>query len=124
MIARRLAPVALAIVAIVPTTALGSTASPRTVAPTSAQRAAIVKAFGDPGTAAPCLIVRLAASNHDYATVRFHSAKGCLRWAFDGKNVLKRGEHNHWSVAFEGSAYRCPLARIPRQVQRQLGVCP
>jgi len=121
---RRLVLVALALAVVVPAGALGSKAKPRTVAPTSAQRAAIIKGFGDPGTAAPCLIVALAASNHGYATVRFRSAKSCLRWAFDGKNILKRASHNHWSVAFEGSAYRCPLARIPGLVQRQLGVCP
>jgi hypothetical protein len=114
----------LAVAALAPATALGSVARLRTVAPTSAQQAAIVKAFGAPRVAAPCLNVVLAASDHNYATVRFSARKGCLRWAFNGKNVLKRGGHDHWSVAFEGSAYRCPLARIPLLVQRQLEVCP
>jgi hypothetical protein len=124
MTARRPLLVVLAIAAVVPASALGAKAKPGTVAPTSAQRAAILKAFGDPGAAAPCLIIRLAASNSNYATVRFHFTKGCLRWAFNGENILKRGKHDHWSVAFEGSAYRCPLPRIPVHVQRQLGVCP
>jgi hypothetical protein len=124
MTARRLALAVLAIAVVVPAAALGSKAKPATVAPTSAQRASVIKGFGDPGAAAPCLTVSLAVSNHNYATVRFRSTKGCLRWAFNGKNILRRGSHNHWSVVFEGSAYRCPLARIPGQVQRQLGVCP
>ncbi len=124
MTARRVVVVALAIAVVAPASALGSKARPGTVAPTTAQRAAILKAFGDPGAAAPCLIVRLAASDHNYATVRFRRTKGCQRWAFDGKNVIKRGKHGRWSIAFEGSAYGCPLPRIPLQVQRDLGVCP
>jgi hypothetical protein len=124
MTARRLVLAVLAIAVVVPATAVGSTAQPQTVAPTSAQRVAIVKAFGDPGSAAPCLIVRLAASNHNYATVLFRGRRGCTRWAFNGKNILKRGDHGRWRVAFEGSAYGCPLTRIPAPVQRQLGVCP
>jgi hypothetical protein len=125
MTTRRLVPAVLATAAILPATALGSTANSGTVAPTSAQRAAIVNAFGDPGAAVPCLTVLLAASNHDYATVRFRSRKaGCLRWGFDGRNVFKRGARRHWSLVFAGSAYRCPVARVPGRVQRQLGVCP
>jgi hypothetical protein len=124
MTTRRLALVVLAIVALLPGSALGSNAKPRTVAPTSPQRAAILNAFGGPAAAAPCLIVSLAAANHNYATVRFRSTKGCIRWAFNGKNILRRGNHDRWTVVFEGSSYRCPLARIPGQVQRQLGVCP
>jgi hypothetical protein len=125
MASRRLVPAVLAIAAVVPATALGSKAKPGTVAPTSAQRAAIVNAFGDPVAAGSCLTVLLAASNHNYATVRFRSTKaGCIRWAFNGRNVLARGAHGHWRVVFAGSAYRCPVARIPGQVQRQLGVCP
>jgi hypothetical protein len=124
MTARRLALVFLMIAVFVPATALGSKAKPRTIAPTAPQRAAIIKGFGDPRAASPCLSVSLAASNQNYATVRFRSAKGCLRWAFNGKNILRRGSHDRWSVVFEGSSYRCPLARVPAQVQRQLGVCP
>jgi hypothetical protein len=124
MTARRLTLVALALTLVVPASSLGSKAKPRTVAPTSAQRAAILKAFGDAGARAACLSVGLAASNRNYATVRFLPAKGCIRWAFNGKNILRRGDRDHWSIVFEASAYRCPLARIPAQVQRQLGVCP
>jgi hypothetical protein len=124
MTPRRLVLAVLAILVVVPATAVGSTAQPQTVAPTYGQRVAIVRAFGDPASAVPCLIVRLAASNHSYATVLFRGTKGCMRWAFNGKNILKRGNHGRWNVAFEGSAYGCPLARIPGQVQRQLGVCP
>jgi hypothetical protein len=116
-----LATVMLALVGLLPALALGSTG--RTVAPTTAERAAIIKAFGDPPAAGSCLIVRLAASNRNYATVRFHAARRCTKYAFNGVNVLKRRTDDHWKVVFEGSSYRCPIARIPRQVQRDLGIC-
>lgn len=101
-----------------PTMAFGAT-----VSPTSAQKAAIIKAFGDPKSASSCLRVRLAASNHDYATVRPRTVRRCQRWAFDGVNALKRVRDNRWRIVFEGSAYRCPVAHIPRRVQRDLGIC-
>jgi hypothetical protein len=99
-------------------------AAPLTVTPTPAQRAAILHAFGDPKAADSCLTTRLAASNHKYATVRFRTLRSCRKWAFNGVNVLKRVKPGHWRVVFEGSAFRCPLAGIPRGVQRDLGVCP
>jgi len=95
-----------------------------TVVPSTAQRTAILKAFGAPRAGWRCLTVRLAASDHRYATVRPPTSKGCLRWAFNGTNVLKRTSGNRWKVLFEGSAHACPLTRIPRQVQRDLRVCP
>ena len=103
---------------------LASVASAATVAPTAAERAAIIKAFGDPPAAGSCLIVALAASNHAYGEVRPRLTQTCARWAFNGTNVLKRGAGGRWSVLFEGSSYHCPVARIPRPVQRDLGVCP
>jgi hypothetical protein len=104
--------------------ALASRSTLRTVAPTPAQRAAILKAFGDPGAPTRCLSVGLAASNHAYATVRFHPRGGCARWGFNGVNVLQRQRSGAWKVRFEGSSYSCPRPRIPRQVQRDLGICP
>lgn len=109
--------------AAAPVAALGSSSSRRTVAPTRIERAAILKAFGDPPAASSCLIVRLAASNHNFGTVRVWPSASCQRWAFNGVNVLKRGSSGHWKVVFEASAYRCPVPRIPRVVQRQLDVC-
>jgi hypothetical protein len=109
--------VAAAAVAL-PALALGAT-----VSPTPAHKAAIIKAFGDPRAASSCLTVRLAASNHRYASVRPRTAMSCLKWAFDGVNALKRVTDNHWKVVFEGSSYPCPVAHIPRQVQRDLGIC-
>jgi len=121
MIARKpvLVAVTVALLASAPALAAGGT-----VAPSAAQRSAIVHAFGDPASAVPCLKVGLAASNHDYATVRFRDTKSCLPWAFNGTNVLERSASGHWAVVFEGSAYKCPRPKIPRQVQRDLGVCP
>ena len=103
---------------------LASVAAGATVAPTTAQRSAIIRAFGDPAAAGSCLIVRLAASNHEYGDVRPRLTQACQRWAFNGTNVLKRGAAGRWSVLFEGSSYHCPVPRIPRQVQHDLGVCP
>jgi len=94
-----------------------------TVSPTPAQKAVIIKAFGDPKSAISCLTVRLAASNHNYATVRFRTVRSCRKWAFNGINALKRVKGRHWKVVFEGSAYRCPVAHIPRPVQRDLSIC-
>jgi hypothetical protein len=96
----------------------------RTVAPSAAQRAAILKAFGARRASWSCMTVRLAASNRSYATVHPSNSKSCRRWAFNGMNVLKHSSGTRWKVLFEGSAFACPLARIPRQVQRDLGVCP
>jgi hypothetical protein len=114
-----LASLTVALLAATPALASGGT-----VMPTAAQRNAIVHAFGDPASAVPCLNVGLARSDHAYATVRFRDKQSCLRWAFNGTNVLVRGTGGHWEVAFEGSSYHCPLPKIPRQVQRDLGVCP
>jgi len=102
---------------------LAAAAGAATVSPTPAARRAIIEAFGDPAAAAPCLSVRLAASNHAYAAVRFRATQRCGRWGFDGRNVLARDRAGRWNVLFEGSSYECPLPRIPRQVQRDLGVC-
>ena len=124
MNAKRLVLAVLAIAAALPATALGSKFRLHEVAATPAQRAAIVKAFGDPPKAEPCLIVRLAASNHDYGTVRPRIITRCRRWQFNGVNVIKRVRDGHWKVVFEGSAFVCPVRRIPREVQRDLGVCP
>lgn len=114
--------VALGLCVTVPTSALA--ARPGTVAPSNKQRVAILKALAVPKSGWGCMKVRLAASNHGYATVRFLGSKRCLRWAFNGMNVIKRKRDNQWAVLFEGSAFACPLSRIPRQVQRDLGVCP
>lgn len=115
---------ALTLTGAVAASALASGPALRTVAPTSAQRAAILKAFGDPGAPARCLFVGLAASDHAYATVRFRRpARGCTRWAFNGVNVLRHQRGGRWKVIFEASAYSCPRRSIPRQVQRDLGIC-
>src|SRR5579863_9924856 len=77
---------------------LASAAGAATVAPTTAERAAIIKAFGDPPAAGSCLIVALAASNHAYGDVRPRLTQTCGRWAFNGTNVLKRAAGGRWSV--------------------------
>lgn len=117
---RRLIPVVAALAALV---TLASAALAATVAPSASERAAIIHAFGDPKAASPCLIVRLAASNHRYGDVRFRHTTRCERWGFDGTNVIARAGAR-WRVLFEGSSYRCPVAHIPGAVQRDLGVCP
>ena len=116
-----LALIAASVCTWLPATAAGSTTG--TIAPTSTQRSAILRAFGEPRAGWRCMFVRLAASNHNYARVRPLRSTSCVRWEFNGTNVLKRTSASHWKVLFEGSAYACPLARIPRQVQRDLGVC-
>ena len=102
---------------------LASSAAATTVVPGPVERTAIIRAFGDPAAAAPCLIVRLAASDRRYANVRPRQTRSCVRWAFDGTNVLRHVSGTRWKVLFEGSSYRCPVPGIPRAVQRDLGVC-
>ena len=115
--------VALLLSGAVASTALAAPPAIRTAAPSAAERAAILKAFGDPGAPARCLFVGLAASDHAYATVRYRPVKNCGRWGFNGVNILARQRSGRWKVLFEGSAYSCPRPRIPRSVQRDLGVC-
>lgn len=94
-----------------------------TVAPSSSQKAAIIKAFGDPAAASSCLTVRLSSSNKSYATVRPVLSTRCEKYAFNGVNVLERGAGNRWRVVFEGSSFPCPIAHVPVLVQRDLGIC-
>ena len=119
---RKLALLTAPVLLVLPTAALGSAAA-GTVAPTAAQRAAIVKGFGDPKAASPCLTVRLAASDHHWASVQPKLTHSCLRYAFDGVNALEQVSTSRWKVVFEGSSYRCPVAHVPRQVQRDLRIC-
>jgi hypothetical protein len=115
---------AVALAAAIGPAAAALAASAHTVAAPAAQRAGMLKAFGDPAKAASCLSTRLAASNHSYGTVRPSHATRCTKWAFDGVNVLHRTSGTHWKVKFEGSSYACPVKGIPTRVQRDLGVCP
>lgn len=124
MMLRRSALVLITVLVIAPVAAVAAGAGAATVAPTAAQRAGIVKAFGDPPQAWPCLTVRIAAANHNYASVRYKSSSTCMRWAFDGVNIIEHVRQNRWRVRFEGSSFACPLPHIPRSVQRDLGVCP
>jgi hypothetical protein len=110
--------------AAVPAYLVGPAPKASTVAPSRQQRAAILRAFGLPHAGWPCMTVRLAASNRAYGTVRPLGAKSCARWAFNGMNVIRWWRGSQWRVLFEGSAFACPLSRIPRQVQRDLRVCP
>jgi hypothetical protein len=126
---KSLMPAVLAIALSAPTIALGLRVKLHEVAAPPAVRAAILKAWAH-GTVLSrghkaCLNVWLAASNHDYGTVRFRLTKTCeRRYAFNGIEIFKRGNDDHWRYVGGGGAYHCPLPRIPRRVQRDLGVCP
>jgi hypothetical protein len=125
---RRRILILLAFIAGLSATAFGAAVRLHEVAAKPSDRTAILKAWNGGArlsrTHAACLLVWLAASDHNYGTVRLRLTRSCeQRWGFNGVNVLKRGHDRHWTVAFEGSAYRCPVAHIPRQVQRDLGVC-
>lgn len=114
----------IAVAVLAATVLLVSAAAAATVAPTASERAAIIRAFGDPASAGSCLIVRLAQSDRSYGEVRPRLTANCARWAFNGVNVLKHERGGRWGVLFEGSGYHCPVPRIPRAVQKDLGVCP
>jgi hypothetical protein len=120
--ARRLVLASVAIAVAVPAIAL---ASGKTFPPTDAQRAAILKAFGSHSKAqSNCMNVLLAASNHKYATVRPHFNHTCTQYEFNGTNAYKNTSDDHWEQVFAGSSYKCFRPNIPRQVQRDLGICP
>ncbi|HEX4034102.1 MAG TPA: hypothetical protein VHX66_06645 [Solirubrobacteraceae bacterium] len=103
---------------------LASAAVAATVAPPPSERVAIIRGFGDPASASSCLVVRLAKSDRRYGEVRPRLSSRCARWAFNGVNVLQRQSDGRWKVLFEGSLYHCPVPRMPRGVQKDLGVCP
>ena len=120
--ARRLAVALIAAALVVPALAL---AAGKSFPPTDAQRAAILKAFGSRSKAqSNCMIVLLAASNHKYGTVRPHVNHACTKYEFNGVNVFKNTSGDHWKSVFAGSSYKCFLPNIPRQVQKDLAVCP
>lgn len=118
---RRLTLAFIALALAVPALAL---AAGKTVPPTAAQRAAILKAFGSRSRAeSNCMIVVLAASNHKYGRVKPRFTAACTKYEFNGVNVFKNTWDKHWKLLFAGSSYACPRPNIPRQVQRDLGIC-
>jgi hypothetical protein len=120
---RRLILALVAIALTVPAIAFGSPG--RTFPPTDAQRAAILKAFGSHSKAqSNCMVVLLAASNHNYGTVRPHHNQACTKYDFNGVNVFHRVRDNTWKQVFAASSYKCPRQNLPRQVQRDLAICP
>jgi hypothetical protein len=124
MLAKRLTLAALVLAFAVPAIAFAS--KPTTVAAKGAERTAILKGWAGTTVSraqAACLTARVAVSNHNYATVRFDTAKSCQKYAFDGVNVLKQGTHDRWKVLFEGSSFSCPLPKIPKSVQHNFGIC-
>lgn len=114
----------IAVVVPAATVLLVAAAAAAMLAPTPSERAAIIRAFGDPPSAGPCLVVRLAQSDRSYGEVQPRLTANCARWAFNGVNVLKRERAGRWKVLFKGSSYHCPVPHIPRAVQKDLGVCP
>jgi hypothetical protein len=54
-------------------------------------------------------------------TVRPHTNRACTKYEFNG---VKDTSDNHWKQVFAGSSYRCFHPNIPRQVQRDLAICP
>jgi hypothetical protein len=98
--------------------------SPGTIAPSSRERAAMLRAAREPALAGTCLIARVAASNPNYGTILVRSETDCARWQGNGVSVYERAQPDRWRLVFAGSAYKCPMMHVPRSVQRDLGVCP
>ncbi len=120
---RRFVIALVAVALTVPAIALGSAG--RTFPPTDAQRTAILKAFGSRSRAqSNCMVVVLAASNHNWGSVRPHFNHACTKYEFNGVNAFKRVSDNTWKQKFAGSSYKCFRPNIPRQVQRDLAICP
>jgi hypothetical protein len=88
-------------------------------APSKRERAAIA---GSADVPKRCLRIRISTVNRRYASVYIRNARrSCRRWAADGVAVYKRGRAR-WRFVVAGSAFECPVPKVPRRVVRDLGI--
>lgn len=87
--------------------------------PTKRERAGVAKAVGAP---ARCVRVRVSTVNRRYASALIRNGRrSCRRWAADGVAVFRRGD-GRWRFVTAGSAFECPVPKVPRRVARDLGI--
>jgi hypothetical protein len=88
--------------------------------PTKRERAGIAQKVGVP---ARCLAIRVSTVNPRWAKTRIRLArKSCERWAADGIAVFKRRNDGGWRFVTAGSAFDCPVPKVPRRVVEDLHI--
>jgi hypothetical protein len=88
--------------------------------PTERERAGIAKKVGVP---ARCLKIRVSTVNTRWAKTRIRVArKSCARWAADGIAVFKRRTGGGWRFITAGSAFDCPVPKVPPRVVADLHI--
>jgi hypothetical protein len=88
-------------------------------APTERERASIARAVDVPKR---CLKIRVSTVNRRWSAVRLRLAKrSCQRWAADGVAVYRR-RSGRWRFVVAGSAFECPVPKVPRRVVRDLDI--
>ncbi len=70
-----------------------------------------------------CLIVTLAASDHDYARARLDRASPCWRYGVYQTTIFHRAG-GVWRLVLNVHSYSCPVRSLPAIVEIELGVCP
>ena len=105
---------ALAALALLPAVALADRP------PTSHERAGLSNKVGVPGR---CLAIRVSTVNPRWAKTRIRLArKSCRRWAADGIAVFKRRTGGGWRFVTAGSAFDCPVPKVPPRVVEDLEI--
>jgi hypothetical protein len=91
--------------------------------PKATERAALSQAMERPRR---CLRIRVATVRHGWASVSLKTPlrKSCQRYAADGVTVWHR-QDDVWKMRFAGSSWKCPIARVPEAVRKDLRLgCP
>lgn len=80
----------------------------------------VAAAYGYPSS---CLSVTFSTLDRAFARADFDHASQCGRYTGYSTAIFQR-RNQEWRPVLEALGYRCPVARIPPGVQRELGVCP
>jgi hypothetical protein len=88
--------------------------------PTKRERAGIANKVEVP---ARCLKIRVSTVNTRWAKMRLRNLrKSCQRWAADGVAVYKRRKDGGWRFVTAGSAFDCPVPKVPPRVVTDLHI--
>jgi hypothetical protein len=89
-------------------------------APTKRERAGIAKKVDAP---ARCLKIRVSTVNTRWARMQLRLRReSCQRWAADGVAVYKKRKRGGWRFVTAGSAFECPVPKVPRRVVKDLDI--
>ena len=88
--------------------------------PTPGERAGVARAVGVP---ARCLFIRVSSVDRRYASAVIRNRKrSCRRWAADGVAVFRKRSQGRWRFVTAGSAFDCPVPKVPERVVRDLRI--